>query len=72
MVQPLGVATFTRRDGVVVRKRVHGLSHCHQCSTLWARDYAATVNIGRVFVERWGQGTRPEYLQRIPMCSAAI
>ena len=28
-IQPKGVATYTRKDGVVVRKRVHGLSHCH-------------------------------------------
>jgi len=37
-VQPQGVATYTLPlANVVVRKRVHGLSHCHACSTfsLW-------------------------------------
>ena len=29
MVQPRGVAQYTRRDGAVVRKRVHGLSQCY-------------------------------------------
>ena len=70
-VQPKGVATYTRKDGAVVRKRVHGLSHCHACSTLWSRDHAATINIGRVFVEQWQTGTRPAYLCRPTMCRAA-
>ena len=70
-VQPKGVASYTRKDGAVVRKRVHGLSHCHACSTLWSRDHAATINIGRVFVEQWRTGTRPAYLCRPTMCRAA-
>ena len=72
MVQPRGVAQYTRRDGAVVRKRVHGLSQCYRCSTLWSRDYAATLNIGRVFVEQWQAGVRPAYLCRpSTMCVAA-
>ena len=66
------MASYTRKDGAVVRKRVHGLSHCHTCSTLWSRDHAATINIGRVFVEQWRTGTRPAYLRRNTMCKAAF
>ena len=72
MVQPLGVAQFTRQDGAVMTKRVHGLSQCYLCSTLWSRDYASTLNIGRVFVEQWQAGARPAYLCRPPkQCVAA-
>ena len=72
MVQPLGVAQFTRQDGAVMTKRVHGLSQCYLCSTLWSRDYASTLNIGRVFVEQWQTGARPAYLCRPPkQCAAA-
>ena len=72
MVQPLGVAQFTRQDGAVMTKRVHGLSQCYLCSTLWSRDYASTLNIGRVFVEQWQAGARPAYLCRPPkQCAAA-
>jgi len=59
MIQPRGVAQYTRRDGAVVRKRVHGLSHCYGCATLWSRDYAATLNIGRVFVALRGADRGP-------------
>ena len=72
MVQPRGVAQFTRQDGAVMTKRVHGLSQCYLCSTLWSRDYASTLNIGRVFVEQWQAGARPAYLCRPPkQCVAA-
>lgn len=63
-VQPKGKAKYTRKDGVEVLKQVHGLSHCHVCATLWGRDHAATLNIGRVFVAKWQTGTRPAYLCR--------
>ena len=52
LIQPSGVAQYTRRDGAVVRKRVHGLSQCYGCATLWSRDYAATMNPH----QRWGLG----------------
>ena len=68
MIQPLGLADNKWRNG---KQSVRGLSHCYKCHTLWSRDYAATLNIGRVFVELWKGGKRPAYLCRPPKCEAA-
>ena len=64
MRQPKGSKTRTGRDGIEHRVNVHGLSHCRRCHTLWARDYAATVNIGRSFVNYFFHGRPLEYLSR--------
>ena len=64
MYQPKGHKTYTDRNGVVRRKRVHGLSQCGLCHRLWSRDYAATINIGRVFTELYLNNKRPDYLSR--------
>ena len=68
MIQPRGLADNKWRNG---KQSVRGLSHCYKCHTLWSRDYAATLNIGRVFVELWKGGKRPAYLCRPPKCEAA-
>ena len=68
MIQPRGMADNKRRNE---KQSVRGLSHCYKCHTLWSRDYAATLNIGRVFVELWKGGKRPAYLCRPPKCEAA-
>ena len=62
MMQPRGLAENKRRNGTIAKQSVHGLSHCYTCHTQWIRDYAATLNIGRVFVELWKGGKRPAYL----------
>ena len=53
MVQPRGNATYDDKNGVVRRKRIHGLSQCGCCQRLWSRDYAASLNIGRSFVSHF-------------------
>ena len=64
MRQPLGRAKYKDRNGVLRRKEIHGLSQCRSCGTLWARDYAATLNIGRSFVRHFLNGVAEEYLAR--------
>jgi len=64
MTNPKGNATWTTRDGGVRRKRIHGLSQCGCCGRLWARDYAASLNIGRSFVSHFKTGEAACYLAR--------
>ena len=64
MVQPLGNATSVDKNGVVRRKRIHGLSQCCECGRLWSRDYAASLNIGRSFVSHFHTGKAADYLSR--------
>ena len=64
MVQPRGHAEYKDRNGVKRRKQIHGLSQCHECGTLWSRDYAASLNIGRSFVSHFRTGRAAAYLSR--------
>ena len=51
MIHPKGNDLwFDRNLGRFRRKEIHGLSHCRVCKKLWSRDYAATLNIARSFV----------------------
>ena len=71
MVQPKGNATYTTKKGHTHHKRVHGLSQCKHCQVLWSRDFAATLNIGKVFKAAWYGKERPAYLCR-PTCGPEL
>ena len=71
MVQPKGNATYTTKKGHTHHKRVHGLSQCKHCHVLWSRDFAATLNIGKVFKAAWRGEARPAYLRR-PTCGSEL
>jgi len=75
MVQPKGNATHLPfeegRKGHTHHKRVHGLSQCKHCQVLWSRDFAATLNIGKVFKAAWYGKERPAYLCR-PTCGPEL
>ena len=64
MVQPRGNATKFDKNGVERRKQIHGLSQCGCCHRLWSRDYAASLNIGRSFVNHFHTGKAADYLSR--------
>ena len=56
----------THRNDGNHKIRVHGLSQCRnkECNTLWSRNYAATLNIGRSFVHYFRHGVAASYLSR--------
>ena len=64
MVHPLGRERWKDKNGVERRKRIHGLSQCGRCHRLWARDYAASLNIGRSFESHFRTGKAAGYLSR--------
>merc|ERR1719469_381630 len=64
MRQPKGSYWEETADGILYRVNVHGLSCCRICKTQWARDYAASLNIGRSFVHHFETGRPAEYLSR--------
>lgn len=66
MKQPKGTQVYKDRNDVTHRVRVHGLSQCGNkgCNTLWSRDYAASLNIGRSFVHYFEHGVAAPYLSR--------
>ena len=64
MIHPLGNGfRYDRRRGRVVRTEIRSLSHCGVCKKLWSRDYSATINIARSFVNYFRNGERLDYLR---------
>ena len=76
MVQPKGNVVVTYRNGLQRRTRIHGLSQCSCCGTLWSRDYAASLNIARSFVSHFQTGDPAGYLSAAarsgPRCSKLL
>ena len=76
MVQPKGNVVVTYRNGLQRRTRIHGLSQCSCCGTLWSRDYAASLNIARSFVSHFRTGAPAGYLSAAarsgPRCSKLL
>lgn len=64
MRQPMGNVSKTTADGIDYRVNVDELSCCRICKTLWARDYAASLNTGRSFVHHFKTGRPAESLSR--------
>lgn len=71
VVHPKGNVLRRKRNGEIARGKdgkplhieVRGLSRCDKCHTLWARDFASTMNIYHVFTQLIFTGSIPDYLK---------
>lgn len=61
----LGNNIWVDKDGIEIKKTIHGLKHCTKCGRLWSRDLNAAINIGKAFLYLNKYGKRPYYLTKM-------